>query len=376
MSTLIVSPRYAPDAGGIETLLAQVLPELAGEGHEFVVAAGTDRSDLAPFEVIDGIPVHRIPFGTAVFSGDPGKILRANRRLRDIERDYGVTARHLQGFGDIGLWYMLRAHQRAPLPLAVSVHGTFDQLDAYGAHAPRALELADVATAVSEPVRASIEETLPRLRGRVDLIRNGLRLDVEPVPWPADGYLLCVGRLLEQKGFDVAIDALARVSSRYPNLELVIAGVGPDGEILRKQAESVGLEDRVRFVGRLPHERVLQALGEAAALIVPSRSIEGFSLVALEAAHSARPVIASRVGGIVDTVEDGVTGVLVSPGDPSELADAIEALLADPRRAIEMGQAARRRAIEEFTFEACVDGYRRLYEKLDTMTSSRTATTG
>lgn len=366
MSILVVAPRYAPDAGGIETLLAQVLPELAARGLEFVVAAGTDRPDLAPFEVRDGIPVHRVPFGTAVLSGDPGDILRAGHRLRDLERDHGVTARHLQGFGDIGLWYLLRVHRRAPLPLAVSVHGTFDDLGPLGGSASELLRIVDLATAVSEPVRRSILRAAPELAGRVELIRNGLRLDgVEPTPWPADGYLLCVGRLLEQKGFDVAIHALARLRATHPRLELVIAGSGPGEAQLRDGAERLGIADRVRLVGRIPHHAVLEVLTGAAALLVPSRNIEGFSLAALEAAHAARPVIASRVGGLVETIDDGVTGVLVPPGDPASLASAVATLLSDSAKAAAMGEAARRRARERFAFDHCVDGYRRLYEALD-----------
>jgi glycogen(starch) synthase len=366
MSILVVAPRYAPDAGGIETLLAHVLPELTVRGLEFVVAAGTDRQDLAPFEVRDGIPVHRVPFGTAVLSADPGDILRAGRRLRDIEREHEVTARHLQGFGDIDLWYLLRLHRRTPLPLAVSVHGTFDDLDAWGGSAYELLRIADVATAVSEPVRRSVLRAVPELAGRVELIRNGLRLDgVEPTPWPTDGYLLGVGRLLEQKGFDVAVDALARLRTTHPRLELVIAGTGPGEAQLRDQATRLGIADRVRLLGRIPHDEVLEVLTGAAAVLVPSRNIEGFSLAALEAAHAGRPVIASRVGGLAETIDDGVTGLLVPPCDPASLASAIDSLLSDPARAATMGEAARRRAQERFTFDRCVDGYHRLYEALD-----------
>jgi glycogen(starch) synthase len=365
MSILIVCPRYAPDAGGIETLLAHVLPALAARGLDFVVAAGTDRDDYPAFETIDGIPVHRIAFGGATLSANPHEILQASRRIREIEADHSVTVRHVQGFGDIGCWYAMRTHRRHPLPLAVSVHGTFEGLGALGPSARQLLVSADVVTAVSEPVRAAVRAEIPHVDGSVRLIPNGLPLDSQPpTPWPKDGPLLGVGRLLDQKGFDVAVAALRLLDETHPSLELVVAGGGPEADAIRVHAQRCGVSSRVRLLGPIPRDDVRLEMDHASIVLVPSRDTEGFSLVALEAAHAARPVIGTRVGGIVDTIEDGVTGLLVPPDDPSALAGAIAQLLDDPARTEVMGQAAHARAEERFPFELCVDGYHRVYEEL------------
>lgn len=374
MSILIVCPRYAPDAGGIETLLAQVLPELAARGVDIVVAAGTDRADLAPFEVIDGIPVYRMPFALAMLSANPAEILEVSHRIRGIEADHEVTIRHLQGYGDIALWYALRAHRRRPLPLAVSVHGTFEWVGRLGPSAREFLGAADVITAVSAPVCAAIAEELGDPSPPVRLIPNGLRVDDAPAaPWPAAGFLLGVGRLLEQKGFDVAVEALGCLADTHPTLELVIAGAGPNADDVRRQAERWGVASRVRMLGRVSHDRVRSLMNDASIVLVPSRHTEGFSLAALEAAHAARPVIASSTGGLGDTIEDGVTGVLVPPDRPVALARAIARVLDDPVGAARMGERGRERAEEVFGFDSCVDAYHHLYQELESSARSMVA---
>jgi glycosyltransferase involved in cell wall biosynthesis len=374
MSILIVVPRYAPDVGGIETLLSQIVPGLAARGLDLVVVAGTDGG-LPESSVIDGIPVYRIPFALATVSAKPGEMLEAMRRLRQIEDDHDVTIRHIQGFGDIGLWFAMRAHSQRPLPLAVTVHGTFEYLGALGPSALELLRRADIVTAVSEAVRSAVVAELRDDSADVRLLPNGLRFDDAPATaWPEHGHLLCVGRLLEQKGFDVAIEALAHLTPTHPSLELVIAGgTAEEQVVLRRHAERWEVADRVRMVPRVPYSEVRRLMDDASMVLVPSRHTEGFSLAALEAAHAGRPVIASRVGGLVDTVEEGVTGVLVPPDRPIALAHAISTLLSDPATTALMGKRGRERADEHFSLDVCVDGYQRLYQDLAALAPSTRA---
>jgi glycosyltransferase involved in cell wall biosynthesis len=218
---------------------------------------------------------------------------------------------------------------------------------------------------VSEPVRAAAKREIDDDTADVRLIRNGLRFpDDEPAPWPARGYLLGIGRLLDQKGFDVAVEALAFLSDSHPDLELVIAGGGPDLEKIRAHAARWGVSSRVRMLGPVPRDEIRALLDRASIAIVPSRHTEGFSLAALEAAHAARPVIASAVGGVVETVEDGITGVLVPPDRPIELARAIAQMIDDPEGTALMGKRGHERADERFAFDTCVDEYHRLYQDL------------
>jgi glycogen synthase len=364
VSILVVAPRYAPDPGGIERLLTQVLPELRAEGLEVVVVSGTDQG-LITEDSIDGVPVYRLPFGQAVQSGQPENILRVASRLREVEQAHGVGIRHVQGFGDIGLWYALRAHQRRPLPLGISVHGTVDPMGPIGSTSVALLRAAHEVSAVSEAVMTSVITSVPDCADRIRLIRNGLRAHAEkPAPWRSDGHLLAVGRLADQKGFDVAIDALALLQPAHCDVELVIVGSGPRRNALRDRAARIGVGARVRIVDHLPAEEIASAMNTASVVLVPSRAIEGFSLVALEAAHAARPVVSSRVGGLAETIEDGVTGIVVRPDDPIALAAAVDRLLNDPRLAGRMGLAGRQRALEQFDLSRCVTEYLDMYRDL------------
>jgi len=364
VTILVAPPRYAPEPGGVEILLAQLLPELRADGFDLVVVTGTS-SDSTSVEVVDGVVVYRFPFTQAVLSGRPARILALASQLRDVEDEHGVTVRHVHGIGDLGPWFVWRAHQRRPCPLGVSVHGTIDTGDAIASTATSIVRAADVVTVVSDAVRASVTNLVRDLDRPIRLIPNGLRGDPRPpARRPADGPLLAVGRLEEQKGFDVAIEALARLQPVHAAVQLVVVGRGSQRAALQERAARAGVGPRVEFVDHLAADEIRSAMRAASVVLVPSRSMEGFSLVALEAGWSGRPVIASSVGGLPETVRDGVTGIVVPPDDPGALAAAIERLLGDPASATAMGRAGWRRARDKFDFGACLAGYRELYRDL------------
>lgn len=364
MTILVVTPRYSPYVGGIETLMLELLPALCDRGRDIVVVTGVD-DEQGRFDVVDGIPVHRLPFAKALRSSDPGAMFDVMRRLRAIESEHDVHLRHLHGLDLPTHWFTWREHRRRPLPFVVSVHGTLEELPwAQGAH--RMMRDADAVTAVSEAVRAAVERDVDGLRGPVEVIPNGLRppevdgLHADPVP----GALLLAGRIDTTKGFDVAIEALAVLRASHPHARVRIAGAGFEEAALRRRCRELGLGDRVAFLGYLERPAMLAEMQRAQAVLVPSRDTEGFGLVALEAAHMGRPVIASRVGGLPEVVRDGETGTIVDSDDPVALAAAIAALLDDPERAAAMGQRAQEVAME-YDLDVCADRYDALYGSLE-----------
>jgi glycosyltransferase involved in cell wall biosynthesis len=362
MSILVVPTRYAPHVGGIETLLRHTLPRLRDQGYDSVIVTEVD-GNRASSSVIDGVPVYRLPFFAAARSNDPVAILDVTRRLRDVEVQHDVTLRHVHGL-DFSMFFVWRRHQRVPLPLAISVHGTLDAPFPFNRITIRMLGLADAVTAVSNGVRESVAATVPTLRPeQVRVIPNAIEPPDGGAPWSPRGPLFAAGRLHDQKGFDVAIDALARLATRHPHLCLHIAGTGQEEKALRRQAQRLGVAERVRFLGTLTYDEVQREISAASVVVVPSRTIEGFSLVALEAAHLGRPVVASRVGGLPETIEDGLTGMLVPPDDAGQLATAIDDLFADHSRATDMGVQARRRA-RRFDVASCAEAYADVYRTL------------
>jgi glycosyltransferase involved in cell wall biosynthesis len=174
---------------------------------------------------------------------------------------------------------------------------------------------------------------------------------------PAAPLVLTVARLDAQKGIPVLLDAVASV----PDAAFVVAGDGPDRAALEARAVSLGLADRVRFLG---HRRDVASLLAAADVLVLPSLYEGLPLSVLEAMIAGVPVIATAVGGTDEVVRDGETGTLVPPGDASALAAAIRRVLGDRERSSRLADAARALVAREHSVEAMVASVSRLYETL------------
>lgn len=151
-------------------------------------------------------------------------------------------------------------------------------------------------------------------------------------------YFLFVGRLAREKGVDVLIEAMRRLPR---DIQLHIVGVGPDEEVLRRQAADL---ENIRFAGFLQGKALQEQYRDCLASVVPSNWFENFSRTVIESVASGKAVIGSRVGGIEEVVEHEETGLLVEPGDIDQLADALARLHAHPALAVELGCNARRKA--------------------------------
>lgn len=221
---------------------------------------------------------------------------------------------------------------------------------------------------VSRPVADHLVHTLGLAPGSVTVVPNGIRPDPgqgegvrqELGIQPGELLLLAVGNLYPVKGHEVLLRALGRLAAdtALPPWRLAIAGRGEEEEGLRRLAADSGISNRVHLLGY--RADVADLLAAADIFVLPSRS-EGLPLALLEAMFAEKPVVASGVGGIPAALESGEEGLLVPPGDPEALAGALRGLLADPARRSAYAAAARRRAEGEFTVEAMVDAYERLY---------------
>lgn len=178
----------------------------------------------------------------------------------------------------------------------------------------------------------------------------------------------CFGRIREQKGTDVFVEAMCRLLPRYPDFAAVIIGaVTPDQQFfargLRSQVEAAGLAQRVRFLGELPIEEVPPWYRRITIYAFTSRN-EGFGLTLLEAMASGNALVAARSGAASQVVIDGRTGILVQPGDVDALAAALEPLMRDPGEATAMGCRARDRAVDDFGIDAEARAIAAFYEKV------------
>lgn len=228
--------------------------------------------------------------------------------------------------------------------------------------------LPDAVFAVSELVRQHCIQEDRIDPARVHTIYNGLNLSdwsASSQPEPARGVIVTTaGNIRHVKGHDIFIKAAAAIAPQFPNVSFSIAGgiLEPAYfEELQTLVRDLNLADRFQFLGGITNLR--EHLAAANIFVLPSRS-EGFSNAIVEAMAASLPVVATDVGGNAEAVQDGVSGFIVPPEDPTALAAAIVQLLSDPSRAEAMGNAGKQRVADKFTTEAMMNQTVATYTKL------------
>jgi D-inositol-3-phosphate glycosyltransferase len=375
------------DAGGQNVHVAAIATELARRGHEVVVHTRREDPDVPPFVALGpGVLVEHVDVGPAEHV--PKDVLlpymdafadALSQAWRDDPPD--VVHSHF--------WMSGRAALASAAPLGLAVVHTFHALDTVrrrhqGSHhtsPPEWVEtereivrradllVAQCSDEVFELVRLGAD------RGRIVVSSSGVDVERFTPDGPAEDRdarprVVAISRLVERKGLGNVIEAVAQLR----DVELVVAG-GPEradlardpegGRLLRLVAE-LGVEDRVDFRGRIERDEV-PGLLRSADVVACTPWYEPFGIVPLEAMACGRPVVASAVGGLIDTVVHRQTGLHVPPRDPDSLAAALAELLGDAKLRRRLGAAAARRVRDRYTWghtaAALEDAYRSLVER-------------
>ena len=204
---------------------------------------------------------------------------------------------------------------------------------------------ADVVTVSEAAAAALVEVGVPRACIRI--ITPGVPPTTASVTMPEEKIVGVISRLSREKNVSLALRAFALVHKELPEAKLEIFGDGPERTMLVRLAEELGIADTTTFHGYVENAR---GAGRFSVLAVPSLK-ESFGMAALEAMADGIPVVATRVGGLPEVVEDGKTGIVVASEDARAMADALLELLRDPDRAGRLGAAGRARATSLFTEE-------------------------
>jgi glycosyltransferase involved in cell wall biosynthesis len=266
-----------------------------------------------------------------------------------LMRDCGVSHLHAH-FGTNPITIAQLARTLGGPPYSFTIHGP-EEFDG-----PQAESLGDkiagakFTVAVSSYGRSQLYRWAnPRDWGRIHVIHCGLDgafLGADPVPVPSAPRLICVGRLAEQKGQLILLQALERLAGEGMTFEAVLAGDGPMRPVIEREIALVGLANRVRITGWLSGADVRRQIEAARGLVLPSFA-EGLPVVLMEALALGRPVVSTYVAGIPELVQNGVHGWLVPAGDVEQLTDAIRELLTtSPDRLVAMGKAGAARVAE------------------------------
>jgi glycosyltransferase involved in cell wall biosynthesis len=199
--------------------------------------------------------------------------------------------------------------------------------------------------AANRAIEEQLKEAFPKTPARY--VPQGIEGPDDLAPMPGAPFLGMIARLDPVKGHDVVLDAAMTLKTEVPGLMIRFAGEGPQLKRLSWRLRPQGLDGVVRFLGRVEDKWAFLAGSRIG--VVASTGSEAVSRAALEWMAAGRPVIATMVGGLPDIVDEGMTGLLIAPGDPEAVAGAVKELLADPARAEAMGRAARARWEEHFS---------------------------
>jgi glycogen synthase len=373
VQVLEITQRYAPAIGGVEDHVAQLTRELRKHGVEVKISTSDLLRDRPFQRLADGgadpdprvrrhraVPLLPLPHGVGIVA--PGMFREAVRSSADLV--------HAHAFGYAPTWAGALRRALGRGPVVITPHS--DEGRGGWGSTVYARTVARGTLLRADRVIALTEHERTRLLGlgvpgdRLRVIPNGIDLGEfsgsEPRPSSGGTFrILFVGRLYNaQKGIDTLLGA---VDALGPPAELRI--VGEDwgaGEMIARWARDRAAGIGLKVLGKVARSAVLQEYRSADVLVLPSR-FEPFGIVLLEAMASGIPVVASRVGGIPEIVEDGRTGLLVPPGEPDRLADALRTLRDDPGFARRMGDAGRRRA-ETFSWDRLGPRFVELFREL------------
>jgi glycogen(starch) synthase len=364
MRVLFWSELFWPHIGGAEIGGLQLISGLREQGHTITVVTRQDDPSLPARDEHQGIPIFRFPFWKAFADRNPAQLLKARQEVGKLKRGFGPDLVHIHSLGPSSLFYLETATtHEAPLLVTLTRE---DPETVVGLQLlERILTSANWVTAKSTAALSRARQLVPEIGSRSSVVYRGIPSHVVKTKHLSTLYptILCVGRLSREKGFDFAIQAFSIIHAHYPEARMIIAGNGPERSSLCGLADSLGLNENVEFPGWVKPENVPTLLSTATVVMVPSRR-ECLPRVAVEAALLGKPVIATKVGGMAEVVVHGQTGILVEAEAPQALAEATLGLLADPRKAFTMGEAARDRAGEIFDMDRCINAYQSLYEKL------------
>lgn len=332
MRILFTSPSYSPYIGGAESVIQDLARELRRSGHSVTVVTAKPRAGLVIGEDSDGFEVIRVDYPPGAIETWTQALSLVPRCLSMLLSLYRIIRSRRIDAVCIGLMssrdalfilvlaYLLRfrlivylhgGEMRTHIKLSRLLRWTLKQC----------LRKCHAAIAVSNHIRQEAARFVPDAANKVHLIPNGV--DVKQIQgqprydYPRE-YILYVGRLHREKGVDTLIEAFRRVSEDISQVDLLIAGRGPERDRLEEMVSGYGLSHRVKFLGTQSRPEVFSLLHGCQFLVLPSHA-EGCPVTVLEAIAAGKMTIGSRVEGIVEMIEPAQNGVLFTARNADEL---------------------------------------------------------
>jgi len=372
MRIVQVAPWFHPHLGGVETHVRALAAELARRGHQVTVLTTRHDASLPATEELDRFLVQRLkPIG--VWFQTP-IVPSTKRALAGLHADIV----HAHSPPPLTAYYAAKANRGASAPFVITYHcdielrvpggGLIEAIyrRSLGASTIRRADRVIVTThsyaATSRAVWRYNPSVIPNFVdvGRFHPNGRAERVRLKHAILPGEPIVLAVCRLVPHKGLEHLVEAAGRVDGA----RFLIAGGGPHLTALRRLAQSIGVEDRVVFAGRVPDGELSDYYDACDVFVVPSVSrLEAFSIVALEAMASGKPVVVSDIPGVREVITDGAEGLVADAMNPEDLAQRIRSLLGNDRVRQEMGERARRTVEGRFSLPNVVDKIEAVYRE-------------
>ena len=354
---------YFPVRGGQSIFIERMALESLRLGHQVAIIVSTE-TDQGKMRKIVGDKIEIIPLKISVgdLRSDNGhQLMRVATTIDQFKPDLI----HVHNLKSQELVY-LRFYQSTKgknVPVICTLHDlvSLQRLKVLISNDPKLLSYSAVVSP-SKYFANQFESVSPNIKGKFRMIYHGVP-DILPSSMgiSTDPHILFAADLHEHKGGIQILSAWSLIFKKYPQVTLTIAGDGIAKEFLAQYATSAGMGEQVKFVGWLSQAELLAKLGDNCIFVMPSMLGEAFGLIAAEAAMAGASIIAHRVGALPEIVEDGVSGIVVTPGDTQAMATELERLLNDSKLRISLGQHAKIRAEELFSMKVSVAEYEKLY---------------
>ena len=367
MNTLLVLP-WDHERGGVVSVCENLARYLQARGHKIlffnpgpsiVLKAGTNKLGFPavqlrlcfpfalPRRVVSAVA---FPFLFPLVLGQLLWFLRRHR-IQIVNLHYLID----------NYFYFAICKLFLPIRVVTSIHGS----DAFNKGKPRdtysfafryILQFSDLVVLPSNAYRTKLLAAFPSVYGKTIFIHNGINpaqfrpTETRTINGAKDQYILCVAEYKDIKAIDVLLRAAKPILTAEGSLSLKLAGDGGLRQELECLASSLGIRSQTQFLGRRSAAEIVDLLHGCTVLVLPSKE-ESFGIALIEAMACRKPVVATRVGGIPEIIEHGISGLLVDPENPAAMAEGIRCVLENPGLQRTLAENAYNRAMEKFLFQ-------------------------
>lgn len=385
MQILMFSPEYPPlQIGGLARHVQPLSEALVDAGHKVTVITQM-AAGAAQAEVKKGVEIRRVnplfvnapDFATSVLQTNFEMVQEAGRLLLK-----GHKFDLIHGHDWLVTMAARTMKHQLRIPLVMTIHATEHGRN-HGIYTSLQRYINDLewlscfeawrVVVCSEYMNREIQYIFQVPQDKIDIIENGVNADEfrsrlpegfrENYAHPNEKIVFFVGRLVQEKGVQVLIDAIPEILQNHPNTKFVIAGRGPKLDELKFQASQIGVYDRCYFTGFISDEARNNLYRVCDLAVFPSL-YEPFGIVALEAMAARVPVLVTETGGLAEIVKDGIDGIKVHPGSAHELAGGILRVLKDPVLGEKIREKGYQKAVAEYNWAGIARKTEKVYQRI------------